>query len=146
MFGDDEDIRSDRDLADDYREGMERQDRLIKTMQAELDRQYAEIVRLRERLSEICDLAAWHYDQDADPANTSPEDTTAHVNGLIVKLCEDASGPRENKSSECDYCGEQFDDDSDGHLDADTGLAFCSSPCEMHYAIEVGMPEEYTFC
>ena len=29
MFGDDEEIRSDKDLADDYRAGMERQDRLI---------------------------------------------------------------------------------------------------------------------
>ena len=37
MFGNDEDIRSDKDLADDYRAGMERQDRLITTMQAELD-------------------------------------------------------------------------------------------------------------
>ena len=48
MFGDDEDIRSDRDQADDYKAGMERQDRLITVMQLDLDRKHAEIVRLRE--------------------------------------------------------------------------------------------------
>jgi hypothetical protein len=34
MFGDDEDIRSDRDLADDFRRGIEAQDRLIAMMKA----------------------------------------------------------------------------------------------------------------
>lgn len=40
-------------------------------------------------LQEIKDLASWHYDPDADPNNTSPEDNVAHINGLIVKLCEE---------------------------------------------------------
>lgn len=38
MFGDDEDIRSDRDLADDYRRGMEAQDRQITELVAENER------------------------------------------------------------------------------------------------------------
>ena len=48
MFGDDEDIRSDRDLADDYRREIDRLDRLVSVMEDDLDRKHAEIVRLRE--------------------------------------------------------------------------------------------------
>ena len=40
-------------------------------------------------LREIKDLASWHYDPDADSLNTSPEDNVAHINGLIVKLCNE---------------------------------------------------------
>jgi hypothetical protein len=48
----------------------------------------AELVKLREAIREIRELASEHYDPDADPADTSPEDNVAHVNGLIVKLCD----------------------------------------------------------
>jgi len=51
MFGDDEDIRSERDLADDYRQGIEAQDRLIAVMKAELDVKDAEIVKLRKTVN-----------------------------------------------------------------------------------------------
>ena len=35
----------------------------------------------------IRELASWHFDPDADPDNTSPDDNAAHINGLIVKAC-----------------------------------------------------------
>ena len=38
-------------------------------------------------LRKIENLAIWHFDEDADENNNSPEDMTAHINGLIVKLC-----------------------------------------------------------
>ena len=50
MFGDDEDIRSDKDLADDYRAGMERQERMIELMRAELDEKQDERERLRDAI------------------------------------------------------------------------------------------------
>ena len=53
MRENDESIRSDKDLAEDYRRGMERQDRLIATMQAELAQKNAEIFRLRSLHAEI---------------------------------------------------------------------------------------------
>jgi len=76
MFGDDEEIRSDKDLAADYRSGMERQDRLIAMMQADLDAKQAEIVNLRKTVDGLmsdmptvhkrkcrdCGSVSWHAD------------------------------------------------------------------------------------
>jgi len=46
----------------------------------------AEGARLRAALEEIRDLAGWHADDTANPDDESPEDMTAHVNGLI-RVC-----------------------------------------------------------
>ena len=53
MFGDDEDIRSDRDLAYDYRQEVARQERLIEVMQIDMDTKHAEIVRLRVQVEQL---------------------------------------------------------------------------------------------
>ena len=53
MFGDDEEIRSYKDLADDYRRGMERQDKLIATMQVELDAKDALCKAVIESLRDV---------------------------------------------------------------------------------------------
>jgi len=54
MFGDDEDIRSVKDLVADYRDGMERKDRLIATMQTALDVKDEKLFRLREYVEPDC--------------------------------------------------------------------------------------------
>ena len=41
-----------------------------------------------ELIEQIKQLASWHCDEEADPLNESPEDQNAHVNGLIVKICD----------------------------------------------------------
>lgn len=46
-----------------------------------------DLTHCREALKRIQDLASWHYDEDADAEDQSPEDMAAHVNGLIVRLC-----------------------------------------------------------
>ena len=43
---------------------------------------------IRAGLSEIVDLASWHVDLDAREDDLSPEDMTAHVNGLIVQKAQ----------------------------------------------------------
>jgi hypothetical protein len=48
----------------------------------------AEIKRLREAINEIRELVSWHYDPAADPADESPYDTAAHVNGLVIQICD----------------------------------------------------------
>jgi hypothetical protein len=56
MFGDDEDIRSDRDLAYDYRQEVARLERLIEVMQVDMDAQHAVLVRLREQVAAARDV------------------------------------------------------------------------------------------
>ena len=46
-------------------------------------------IYLRLLLATIADLVSWHMDTEADPENESPEDMTAHVNGLVWQLCQD---------------------------------------------------------
>jgi len=43
----------------------------------------------------------------------------------------------------CEYCERVFDNDSDGHVDCNTGLAFCGPVCENHYDREIGLPDDY---
>ena len=76
MLENDEAIRSYKDLAEDYKSGIERQDNLIKTMRRELDEKDAEIVRLQTMLDGLildvpslhkrrcrtCGNIAWHAD------------------------------------------------------------------------------------
>lgn len=38
-------------------------------------------------LATIQELVSWHIDTEADPSNQSPEDMTAHINGLVWQLC-----------------------------------------------------------
>jgi len=47
------------------------------------------IVRMQDALEEIRALAAENHDPEADPSNESPADMTQHVNGLIVRLCDE---------------------------------------------------------
>lgn len=49
-----------------------------------------EVTRLRAELEEIKALVSWHMDTEADPSNESPEDMTAHINGLVWQLCQQA--------------------------------------------------------
>ena len=97
MFGDDEEIRSDRDLAADYKRGMESQDRIIADYQRDNEALLAERDALRDRLKTAAEavekividegtdagviLLSWespyHYDADAkcqvyDHENFSP--------------------------------------------------------------------------
>lgn len=45
---------------------------------------------LEDIIDEIYHLAEWHCDDDADESNQSPEDMTAHINGLIRQRCIEA--------------------------------------------------------
>lgn len=47
----------------------------------------AEVARLRAVLSEIAKLVSWQIDFEASPTNESPDDMTAHINGLVWQLC-----------------------------------------------------------
>ena len=51
-----------------------------------------EIERLRDALGFVLEAASWHFDGEADSENESPEDMTAHINGLIVKRVREALG------------------------------------------------------
>ena len=48
-----------------------------------------ELERLQDILREIRRLAAENYDPAADPADECPADVTQHINGLIVRLCDE---------------------------------------------------------
>ncbi|GAG59868.1 unnamed protein product [marine sediment metagenome] len=48
----------------------------------------AENKLLKLTLNGIGNLALWHYDEDAAFCDDSPDDMTAHVNGLIVRLAK----------------------------------------------------------
>jgi len=52
-----------------------------------VDETTASVPELLGAMREIEGLASWHYDANADPGDPSPDDMTAHVNGLIVKVC-----------------------------------------------------------
>ena len=43
---------------------------------------------LLRTITEIKELALNHCDPDADENDTSPDDMTAHINGLIVQKCQ----------------------------------------------------------
>jgi len=45
-----------------------------------------------DALVEISRLAEWHTDDDAKDDDVSPEDMTAHVNGLIRRQCQRGLG------------------------------------------------------
>ena len=60
-----------------------------------------DLMRYREALEEIYDLAGWNSDDDARADDTSPEDMVAHVNGLIRKLCNDALGCAKESEESC---------------------------------------------
>ena len=84
MFGDDEEIRSDKDLAADYRAGMESQDRLIANMRAELDSKDGEIVRLRNAvgalMSEMPPTVHWRKCHDCGTIQLHAENISPYVN------------------------------------------------------------------
>ena len=83
MFGDDEEIRSDKDLAEDYRHGMERQDRLIATMQAELDAKDVLIARLRQTVgalnSDMPPTVHWRKCHDCGTIQLHADNITPYV-------------------------------------------------------------------
>lgn len=43
----------------------------------------AVVQRLVDDMQRVHDVLGWHTDDDADPADTSPDDSHAHTNGLI---------------------------------------------------------------
>jgi len=59
MFGDDEEIRSWKDMADDYRQAVSRQELLIATMQADLDRKDAKIQQLLTWVPHPSEMSGW---------------------------------------------------------------------------------------
>lgn len=48
--------------------------------------------RAETALAEIYDLAGWQTDDEAREDDPSPEDATAHVNGLIRQKCREGLG------------------------------------------------------
>lgn len=50
----------------------------------------ANLMRYRDALEAVADLAGWYSDDEADENDASPDDMVAHVNGLIRKLCKAA--------------------------------------------------------
>jgi hypothetical protein len=58
----------------------------IEDMLARLKVVEAEVTQLRGAMDEIAALVSWHIDTEANPLNTSPEDMTAHINGLVWQI------------------------------------------------------------
>ena len=50
----------------------------------------ANLMRYRDALDAVADLASWHTDDEADSDDTSPDDMVAHVNGLVRQRCKAA--------------------------------------------------------
>ena len=48
--------------------------------------------QMQHALQNIRELASWHYDESADETDMSPDDMTAHVNGLIIQECDRGLG------------------------------------------------------
>ena len=46
----------------------------------------------------------------------------------------------------CDYCGESYDPEIQGHYDENTYLKFCCQECENDYDSSIGLPENYDRC
>lgn len=51
--------------------------------------------RLKEAVEYALHFASGHYDEDAQEDDPSPDDMTAHLNGLIVKKCRQALAQKE---------------------------------------------------
>jgi hypothetical protein len=49
-----------------------------------------------------------------------------------------------NEKECCGWCNNEFDSDNEGHYDGDAGIGFCQQICEINYANEIGLPENYT--
>ena len=83
MFGDDEDIRSYKDLAEDYRRGMERHDELIATMKADLDAKDVEIAQLRKTVdgltSDLPPTVHWRKCRDCGTVQLHADNRTPYV-------------------------------------------------------------------
>ena len=64
---------------------------------------------------------------------------------MLKRDCTDYAADHEDPGSlpVCAYCKRHFDDCNEGHIDEATGLGFCDSPCEMHYAAQTGLPKGY---
>ena len=60
---------------------------MIKKMESDrLEMRYRQIAVLQG----VKELAAWHYDSEADFADLSPDDQVAHINARIVFECDQA--------------------------------------------------------
>ena len=53
------------------------------------DKQAEENKRLKEAVEYALHFASGHYDEGAQEDDPSPDDMTAHINGLIVKKCRE---------------------------------------------------------
>lgn len=65
------------------------------------------------------------------------------MNGKLEMTDFAADAADQGDLDKCDYCGQLFDPDHEGHTDEATGLSFCDAPCEMHYDLEIGLPKKY---
>lgn len=43
----------------------------------------------------------------------------------------------------CDYCGDSYDPEIQGHYDKNTYLKFCTLECEVNYDNLIGLPRDY---
>ena len=53
------------------------------------DKLVEENKRLQEAVEYALHFASGHYDEDAQEDDPSPDDMTAHLNGLIVRKCQE---------------------------------------------------------
>ena len=66
-------------LADAIREKSLKQPLIYQSNEADM---------LRATLEDVRELAGWHTDDETDENNNSPDDMTAHINGIIRKKCD----------------------------------------------------------
>jgi len=63
---------------------------ITQTIKERLLAKDAAIRELADALTSVRDRLSWHYDEYADPDNTSPADMIAHVNGLCIQEIDNA--------------------------------------------------------
>jgi Lar family restriction alleviation protein len=63
---------------------------ITQTIKERLFAKDAAIRELVDALTSVRERLSWHYDEEADPDNTSPTDMIAHVNGLCIKEIDKA--------------------------------------------------------
>jgi hypothetical protein len=90
MFGDDEEIRSDKDLAEDYRRGMESQDRMIADYQRDNEALRAERDKLRDAIRragfEVCQTSGEWMIHDVSEYGKAEEAKSLEVANENVTL------------------------------------------------------------
>jgi hypothetical protein len=62
---------------------------------------------------------------------------------MIYNLTDVAESTDPYNAIPCDCCETVFNSNENGHIDDETGLAFCCPECEWDYYIHKGLPIEY---